>query len=127
MGAPPRSEVGCRRVEKSCSVDEVEGKTVERVAIEDKLSIRRASMADSWTVGIRYSGKKNGGLERRCRVGGVEAETRETMDRRRPVGSNIFVNGRKVYEKVNNREPKDSIVYIQAHHMDWGPHMISIE
>ena len=71
-------------------MEEVEGKTVERVAIEDRLSIRRASTADSWTVGIWYSGKKNGGLERRCRVGGVEAETRETMERS-PVGSNIVV------------------------------------
>ena len=72
-------------------MEEVEGKTVERVAIEDKLSIRRASRADWWTVGISYSRKKNGGWERRCRVGGVEAETRETMERRSPVGSNIVV------------------------------------
>ena len=72
-------------------MEEAEGKTVERVAIEDRLSIRRASMADSWIVGIRYLEKKNEGLERRCRVGGVEAETRETMERRRPVGSSIFV------------------------------------
>lgn len=87
---------------------------MERVAIEDKLSIRRASMADSWTVGIRYSGNKKGGFEKRCRVGGVEAETRETMEKRRPLGSNIFVNG------VNHREPKD--VHRSILYLSWPPH-----
>lgn len=55
MGAPPRSEVGCERAGKSSSRGDVEGNTVEKVAIEDRLSIRRANVADSWTVGIWYS------------------------------------------------------------------------
>ena len=87
MGAPPRSEAGCERVESSPV--EVEGKTVERVAMEDRFSIRRASIADSWTVGTWYLGEKDGGLERRCCGGELEAETRRTIERR-PVGRNIF-------------------------------------
>lgn len=90
MGAPPRSEAGCERVEKSSSMEEVEGKTVERVAIEVRFSIRRASMADSWTVGTWYSGEKDGGLERRYCGGGLEAERRGKRERRRPDGRNIF-------------------------------------
>ena len=98
MGAPPRSEAGCERVEKSSSMEGVEGKTVERVAMEDNLRIRRASMADSWTVGIRYSGEKDGGLKRRYRGGGVEAETRRMIERRRPVGRNMFMDENRVYD-----------------------------
>ena len=74
MGAPPRSEAGCESVESS-SIEEVKGKTVERVAMEDRLSMRRASIADSWAVGIWNSGEKEGGLERRCCRGGAEAMT----------------------------------------------------
>ena len=69
-------------------------------------------------MGIWYSGKRKARFEKRCRVGGVEAETKETMERRSPVGSNIFVKGRKVYKKVNKREPKDVNVYIQVYQMD---------
>ena len=47
MGVPPRSEAGCERVEESSSQEWLEGNTVERVAMEDRLSIRRASTADS--------------------------------------------------------------------------------
>ena len=47
MGAPPRSEAGCERAGKSSLKEDVEGKTVEKVAIEDRLSIRRANVADS--------------------------------------------------------------------------------
>ena len=31
---------------------DMEGKTVDRVPMEERLSIRRASTADSWTVGM---------------------------------------------------------------------------
>ena len=41
------SEAGCERLEKSSLLEEVGGKTVERVAMQDKLRIRRARMADS--------------------------------------------------------------------------------
>lgn len=52
MGAPPRSEAGNERVEKSSRIEAAaDGKTVERVAMEERLSIRRARVADSWTVG----------------------------------------------------------------------------
>lgn len=47
IGLPPRSEAGCERVETSSSMEGVEGKTVERVAMEDRLRMRRARMADS--------------------------------------------------------------------------------
>lgn len=99
MGAPRRLEVGCERAENSSSMEEVEGKTVERVAMDDRFSIRRASMADSWTVGIRYSGEKDGGLERRCCGGGAEVETRGRIERRRLVGRNIFVDEKRLYER----------------------------
>lgn len=72
----------------------MEGKTVERVAMEDRLSMRRASIADSWTVGIRYSREKDGGLERRYCGGGAEAETKERVERRRPTERNILVDGK---------------------------------
>lgn len=57
MGAPPRSEAGDERmVEKSSRTEAAaDGKTVERVAMEERLSIRRAKVADSWTVGMWYS------------------------------------------------------------------------
>ena len=43
----------------------LEGKTVESVAMEDRLRIRRASMADLWTVGtFRYWREKDGGLRK---------------------------------------------------------------
>ena len=91
MGAPPRSEAGCERIEKSCSVERGEGKTVERVAMEDRFSMRRASMADSWTVGILYSWDWDWGLEKICCAGsGAEAETRGRIERR-PVGRSIFL------------------------------------
>ena len=64
MGAPPRSDVGCESV-KSCSIEEVEGKTVDRVAMEERLRMRRANTADSWTVGMWNWGEKDRGLERR--------------------------------------------------------------
>ncbi len=108
MGAPPRSEAECERVEKSSSMEEVEGKTVERVAMDDKFSIRRASIADSRTVGIRYSGEKDGGLENRCCGGEAEEETRGRMERRRLVGRNIFMDEEEFYKKrrkiVESRE-----------------------
>lgn len=100
MGTPPRSEAGCERVEKSSSREEVAGKTVERVAMEDRPSIRRASTADWWIVGIRYSVEKEGGLERICCGGGAEAETRRRrIERRRPVGRNIFEDEKWVCER----------------------------
>lgn len=99
MGAPPRSEAECERVEKSSSMEEGEGKTVERVAIDDKLSIRRASTADSRTVGIWYSGEKVGGLESRYCGGEAEEETRGTMERRRLVGRNIFMDEEGFYKR----------------------------
>lgn len=84
----------------------VEGKTVERVAMEDRLSIRRASMADSWTVGILYS--RDWGFERRCCGDGAEAETRGRIERRRrrPVGRSILLFEDRVYEmhkRVNTK------------------------
>ena len=96
MGAPPRSEAGWERVEMSSSMEKLEGKTVERVAIEDRLSIRRASMAEPWIVGILYSGEKVGGLESKCCGGGVEAETSGRIETRRPAGRNMLVNERSV-------------------------------
>ena len=51
MGAPSRSEAGYE--ERRGTASPAEGKTVERVAMEDRLRIRRAKVADSWTVGIR--------------------------------------------------------------------------
>lgn len=102
MGAPPRSEAGCERVESS-SIEEVGGKTVERVAMEDRLAMRRASMADSWTVGIWNSGEKEVGLKRRFCRGGVEAETWERIERRTPIGRNMLMirNWYERCEKIN--------------------------
>lgn len=60
MGAPPRSSGRFSRAE-------VEGKTVERVAIEERWRTRRAWMADSWTVGMCVKNEDvGGGLEKRC-------------------------------------------------------------
>ena len=89
MGAPLRSEAGPEKVEQSLSMEDGKGKTVERVAMEDRFRIRRASVADSWTVGIWELGEKDEGLENTCRGGGTEAETRGKRgrrERRRPEG-----------------------------------------
>ena len=43
-----------------------EGKTVERVAIEERLRMRRARIADSCTVGIWYCSEGEEGLEKTC-------------------------------------------------------------
>lgn len=48
-----------------------EGKTVDRVAMEERLSIRLARMADSWTVGMSYGEEVVVGLDRMCCGGGV--------------------------------------------------------
>lgn len=76
-------------MEKSSSMEGVKGKTVERVAMEDMFSIRRASMADSWTVGILYSW--DWGLERIYCGGEAEAQTRGRIEIRRPVGRSIVL------------------------------------
>ena len=53
MGAPPRSGEAGYEERGVTAPSSMEGKTVERVAMEDRLRIRRARVADSWTVGIR--------------------------------------------------------------------------
>lgn len=114
MGAPPRSEVGCERVENSSSMEELEGKTVDRVAMEDRLSIRRASMADSWTVGIPYSAEKDEGLESRCCGGGAEAKTRGRIERKRLAGRNIFEDEKRGYERGRTTRADRRGIYIEV-------------
>lgn len=61
-------------------------------------------------MGIRYSGEKDGGLKRRCREGGAEAETRGRIERRRPVERNILVDERL---KEGNGSNEGGAIYIR--------------
>ena len=103
MGAPPRSEAGYERVEEASSTEGVEGKTVERVAMEDRLRIRRANVADSWIVGMWCSGDTGGGLKRRYCAGEAEAETRVSIERRRAEGRNIFLSALVCKQELASR------------------------
>ncbi len=96
MGAPERSSGWPHNGEMASSPQGVcwestscKGNTVERVAIEERFSIRLARMADSCTAGILKV--EEVGLERICCGGGAWQAAR-WISERRVNGKNIVLD-----------------------------------